>query len=118
MIRQSKTSPTSSGSPILLLSFQAFFSGSGFAVAFLAGIFLIEIVPLLVSHPGYPQANEHRRNNQNQDSALQRLNDPRTRSGGLRIAKRAALRPHQARKKDRDRPSQQRQPKQFFSRAI
>ncbi len=53
---------------------------------------LIELVPLPVSHHRQSNADAHRRNHQNQNSTFQRLDHARTRSGRLRVTKRAILR--------------------------
>src|SRR6266705_6020169 len=52
----------------------------------------VELIALLVRHPGDAQADQHGRRDQNQDSTLERRNHAGTGPRRLRIAERAILR--------------------------
>src|SRR5437879_7490488 len=52
----------------------------------------VELITLLVRHPGDAQADQHGRCDQNQDSTLERRNHAGTGPRRLRIAERAILR--------------------------
>src|SRR6266436_346678 len=52
----------------------------------------VELIALLVGHPGDTQADQHGRSDQNQDSTLERRNHAGTGPRRLRIAERAILR--------------------------
>src|SRR5216684_3446780 len=53
--------------------------------------FFVELIALLVGHPGDAQADQHGRSDQNQDSTLERRNHAGTGASRLRIAERAIL---------------------------
>src|SRR6266566_3445255 len=55
-------------------------------------LLFVELVPLLVGHPGDTQADQHGRSDQNQDSTLKRGNHARAGARRLGIAERAILR--------------------------
>src|SRR5258708_52736 len=54
--------------------------------------FFVELIALLVGHPGDAQADQHGRSDQNQDATLERRNHAGTGARRLRIAERAILR--------------------------
>src|SRR5207248_4034486 len=51
----------------------------------------LKLIALAITNTDYTQRHERRRNDEDQDSALQRLNHARTRGGSLRIAQCATL---------------------------
>ena len=66
----------------------------GAAIGLAFGVTLLpELVALLIRHDHQSYTDTHGRENEDQDTALQRLDHPRTSPGGLGVAKSATLAP-------------------------